>query len=35
MKIVIFPLLSQILRIAVYDEFKTYETYTKIIEKFS
>ena len=25
---------SQILRIAVYDEFKAYETYTKIIEKF-
>lgn len=28
------PIVSQILRIAVYDEFKTYETYTKIIEKF-
>ncbi|QKF76905.1 ferritin-like domain-containing protein [Arcobacter defluvii] len=25
---------TQILRIAVYDEFKAYETYTKIIEKF-
>ncbi len=25
---------SQVLRIAVYDEFKAYETYTKIIEKF-
>lgn len=28
------PLITQILRIAVYDEFKAYETYTKIIEKF-
>ena len=28
------PIVSQILRIAVYDEFKAYETYTKIIEKF-
>lgn len=28
------PITSQILRIAVYDEFKAYETYTKIIEKF-
>lgn len=28
------PINSQILRIAVYDEFKAYETYTKIIEKF-
>ena len=28
------PIISQILRIAVYDEFKAYETYTKIIEKF-
>ena len=28
------PVTSQILRIAVYDEFKAYETYTKIIEKF-
>lgn len=27
-------LASQILRIAVYDEFKAYETYSKIIEKF-
>ena len=25
---------SQVLRIAVYDEFKAYETYTRIIEKF-
>lgn len=28
------PIISQILRIAVYDEFKAYETYTKVIEKF-
>ena len=28
------PIRDQILRIAVYDEFKAYETYTKIIEKF-
>jgi len=28
------PMFSQVLRIAVYDEFKAYETYTKIIEKF-
>ena len=28
------PVLSQILRIAIYDEFKAYETYSKIIEKF-
>lgn len=28
------PFISQILRIAVYDEFKAYETYAKIIEKF-
>ena len=28
------PIISQILRIAVYDEFKAYEAYTKIIEKF-
>ena len=28
------PIISQILRIAVYDEFKAYETYSKIIEKF-
>ena len=28
------PIVSQILRIAVHDEFKAYETYTKIIEKF-
>ena len=28
------PIRSQILRIAVYDEFKAYETYSKIIEKF-
>lgn len=28
------PVLSQVLRIAVYDEFKAYETYSKIIEKF-
>lgn len=28
------PLTSQILRIAVYDEFKAYETYSKIIGKF-
>lgn len=28
------PITSQILRIAVYDEFKAYETYSKIIEKF-
>ena len=28
------PIISQILRIAVYDEFKAYETYTKIIERF-
>lgn len=28
------PLRDQILRIAVYDEYKAYETYTKIIEKF-
>lgn len=28
------PIITQILRIAVYDEFKAYETYTKIIEKF-
>ena len=28
------PVQTQILRIAVYDEFKAYETYTKIIEKF-
>ncbi|RXI39652.1 DUF2202 domain-containing protein [Malaciobacter mytili] len=28
------PVVSQVLRIAVYDEFKAYETYTKIIEKF-
>ena len=28
------PIREQILRIAVYDEFKAYETYTKIIEKF-
>lgn len=28
------PILNQVLRIAVYDEFKAYETYTKIIEKF-
>ncbi len=27
------PIVSQILRIAVYDEFKAYEAYTKIIEK--
>lgn len=27
-------ILSQVLRIAVYDEFKAYELYTKIIEKF-
>ncbi|RXJ82419.1 DUF2202 domain-containing protein [Arcobacter sp. F2176] len=28
------PITTQILRIAVYDEYKAYETYTKIIEKF-
>jgi len=28
------PIVSQILRIAVYDEFKAYETYTKVMEKF-
>jgi len=28
------PITTQILRIAVYDEFKAYETYTKIIEYF-
>lgn len=28
------PIVSQVLRIAVYDEFKAYETYSKIIEKF-
>ncbi len=28
------PIISQILRIAVYNEFKAYETYMKIIEKF-
>lgn len=28
------PVISQVLRIAVYDEFKAYEAYTKIIEKF-
>ena len=28
------PIISQILRIAVYDEFKAYEIYSKIIEKF-
>ncbi|WP_323587716.1 ferritin-like domain-containing protein [Aliarcobacter butzleri] len=28
------PIRTQILRIAVYDEFKAYETYSKIIEKF-
>ena len=28
------PINTQILRIAVYDEFKAYETYSKIIEKF-
>lgn len=28
------PIISQVLRIAVYDEYKAYETYTKIIEKF-
>ncbi len=28
------PIVSQVLRIAVYDEFKAYETYTKIIEEF-
>lgn len=28
------PVFSQVLRIAVYDEFKAYETYSKIIEKF-
>ena len=28
------PIREQILRIAVYDKFKTYETYTNIIEKF-
>lgn len=28
------PIISQVLRIAVYDEFKAYETYTKIMEKF-
>ncbi|MBU0925640.1 DUF2202 domain-containing protein [bacterium] len=28
------PISTQILRIAVYDEFKAYETYSKIIEKF-
>lgn len=28
------PITTQILRIAVYDEFKAYETYTKIIENF-
>lgn len=28
------PIISQVLRIAVYDEFKAYEAYTKIIEKF-
>jgi len=27
-------IISQVLRIAVYDEFKAYETYTKIMEKF-
>lgn len=27
-------IVSQVLRIAVYDEFKAYETYTKIMEKF-
>ena len=27
-------LLSQVLRIAIYDEFKAYETYTKVMEKF-
>lgn len=27
-------IISQVLRIAVYDEFKAYETYTKVIEKF-
>ncbi len=33
MKIILSPL-SQVLRIAVYDEFKAYEAYTKIIERF-
>ncbi len=28
------PLSHQVLRIAIYDEFKAYETYSKIIEKF-
>lgn len=28
------PIVSQVLRIAVYDEFKAYEAYSKIIEKF-
>ncbi len=28
------PIISQALRIAIYDEFKAYENYTKIIEKF-
>lgn len=28
------PIVSQVLRIAVYDEFKAYETYTKVMEKF-
>lgn len=28
------PIISQVLRIAVYDEFKAYETYIKVIEKF-
>ena len=28
------PIISQILRIAVYDEFKAYETYTKILQPF-
>ncbi|WP_072681293.1 DUF2202 domain-containing protein [Arcobacter sp. LA11] len=28
------PIISQVLRIAVYDEFKAYETYTKVMEKF-
>lgn len=28
------PIVSQILRIAVYDEFKAYETYTIVMEKF-
>lgn len=28
------PVINQILRIAVYDEFKAYEAYTKIIEQF-